>query len=122
MEKLDEAEVKGVEVQLDKLIRVERITDQSTVSITRLIPIKSDGSDDTSRSVKFLGSTQFESPYGPIPVNVDLESECLKEALAKYPAIIAKEIDTMIVEVNKQIAEQNEAAASAEKPALEIVK
>jgi hypothetical protein len=62
----------------------EVFTDQAIGQIRRLTPVNSEGAPDTSRKVIFMGSTQFSTPAGPLPVNFEIEAETLSEAIAQF--------------------------------------
>ena len=69
-----------VKMDMANLYREEAYTDLKTGGIRRLVPVKLDGSEDTSRKPIFSGHTQLMSPHGPLP---------LQGAILKLPLRIA---------------------------------
>ena len=59
------------------LYREESFTDLKLGTIKRLIPIKSDGTQDDSRDQIFVGFAQLMSPKGPLPVQNVIPAEQL---------------------------------------------
>ena len=57
-----------MKVDRSNLYREEMVTDLRVASIRRLIPIKEDGSPDTTRREVFLASTQIMSPQGTMRI------------------------------------------------------
>ena len=55
------------------LYREDVFTDRKIGVIRRLTPVKSDGSDDTSRTTLYAGETQILTSVGPLPVNFEIE-------------------------------------------------
>lgn len=66
------------------LYREEVFTDRRVGSIRRLIPVKSDGSDDPSRTAIFEGQTTLLTPAGPLPLRFEIEAATLAEALERF--------------------------------------
>lgn len=82
-------------VDVDNLYREESITDLRAATIRRLIPIKADGSDDSSRPNRFIGDTTLMTQMGPIPVQFPLDAPTLTEACALFPAGIKSAIERL---------------------------
>ena len=66
------------------LYREDVFTDRKIGVIRRLTPVKSDGSDDTSRTTLYAGETQILTSVGPLPVNFEIEAGSLGEAATGY--------------------------------------
>lgn len=97
----------SIDFQVDKenLFREETVTDLKIATIRKLIPIKTDGSDDTDRQVIFIGTTQLGTPQGPIPMQAVLDAATLEQAMAAFPA--AMEVETRkVVENFKRMHEE----------------
>ena len=94
-------------VDKDNLYREESITDLKIATIRQLIPIKSDGSDDTQRDPIFLGSTQLSSPQGPIPIQAKLEATTFEQAMAVFPKTMEAET-RVVIENLKRLHEQQQ--------------
>ena len=103
-----EEEIKNIKFTVDKanLYREESITDMKVASIRRLIPVKEDGSVDTSRKEKFIGHTQLMSPDGPLPIQAYLDTSSIKEAIEVFPETMKKALGDMINEMQRQQQQQ----------------
>ena len=77
--------VDAMSIDTENLYREESITDLRAATIRQLIPIKIDGSEDESRSRKFIGDTTLMTQMGPIPVQFPLEAPTLEEAFDLFP-------------------------------------
>jgi hypothetical protein len=107
-----EREIVEVEVDTTSLYKIEKITDLKFTNITMLTPIKPDGKKDSNRKVKYIGNSSFETPYGVIPVHVELKSTTLNKALKEYPDAIKTKIDDLIEAANERMKELEEAKSS----------
>jgi len=98
----------GIDFSVDKdnLYREEAITDLKVASIRRLIPIKPDGSDDTSREIFFVGHTQLMSPDGPVPIQSKLEAKNLADALDEFPGAMDKAMDEVVARFQQMRQQQ----------------
>ena len=88
--------LENIEVDLTNLYRDELITDCKVAQIRRLIPINSDGSDDSTRPILYSGSTQIMLPTGPLPISAEIDAESLEDALKKFPEAIKNAVDEMV--------------------------
>jgi hypothetical protein len=68
----------------DTLYREDIITDRKVGTIRRMIPIRSDGSDDSARPTVYVGEAQIMTNAGPLPINFDIEARTLVEAIEKF--------------------------------------
>ncbi|HTY50255.1 MAG TPA: hypothetical protein VMB48_11245 [Steroidobacteraceae bacterium] len=91
------------EIKLDatSLYREELITDRRAGTLRRLIPIKVDGSIDTTRAVLFSGQTQLLTPGGVLPLGFDIEAATLEEAMQKFPDAVKRALDEAIEEARE---------------------
>ncbi len=87
--------VESLTVDTDNLYREESITDLRAATIRQLIPIKPDGSDDASRTRRFIGDTTLMTQMGPIPVQFPLEAETLDQAMALFPEGVKEAIERL---------------------------
>ena len=71
------------EINMDAaaLTREEVFTDSKIGSIRKLTPVTLDGEQDTSRQVKFVGSTQIMTPGGALPLTFEIETDSLQGAV-----------------------------------------
>ena len=92
-------------VDKENLYREESVTDLKIATIRQLIPVKLDGSDDSSREIIFLGSTQLGTPQGPIPMQAELDATTLEEAMDLFPKAMEAETQK-VIENFKRLHEQ----------------
>lgn len=92
-------------VDTQNLYREEAVTDLKVASIRRLVPIKADGSDDTTRNPIFVGSTQLMTQEGPLPLQARLQANTLSEAYEAFPSAMQealKEVMSQVDEMRRQ--------------------
>ncbi|MBI9074151.1 MAG: cytoplasmic protein [Desulfatibacillum sp.] len=94
-------------VDVDNLYREESITDLKVASIRRLVPVKVDGTEDTSRKTIYIGHTQLMSSQGPLPIQETLEAETLEEALKAFPAAMERSLNEMVEKIQQMQREQD---------------
>lgn len=85
----------ALSIDTENLYREESVTDLRAATIRVLIPIKLDGSDDDSRSRRFIGDTTLMTQMGPIPVQFPLEAPTLAEAFDLFPEGIKGAIERL---------------------------
>ncbi len=95
-------------VDRTNLYREESITDLKVASIRRMIPAKSDGTEDTSRASVFIGHTQLMSPDGPLPIQSQLAANNIEEALDVFPEVMKKALGEVVERIKKMQAEQQQ--------------
>ena len=93
--------IDSMQVDTENLYREEAITDLKVASIRRMIPIKSDGSDDPSRKTIYTGQAHIMSQMGPVPVSAEIDASSLEEALQKFPEAIKEGIERMVEEAKE---------------------
>ena len=91
------------EIKLDPngLYREELLTDRKAGTLRRLIPIKLDGTTDTTRAVLFSGQTQLLTPAGVLPLAFEIDATTLDEALKKFPDAMKRALDEAIEEARE---------------------
>lgn len=95
-------------VNKENLYREEVFNDFRTASIRRLVPVNTDGSDDTSRGCRFVGNAHIMTPQGPVPIQAALEAETLEEAIEKFPATMEETMKKMMEEAMKMQQQQQQ--------------
>lgn len=95
-------------VDQENLYREEVITDIKVASIRRLVPVKSDGTEDTSRPVMFIGHSQLMSPEGPVPIQSKLEAENLEEAIKEFPTAMKAALNEILEQIVKMRQQQQQ--------------
>ena len=91
------------------LYREDVFTDRKIGVIRRLTPVKSDGSDDTSRTTLYAGETQILTSVGPLPVNFEIEAGSLGEAATGYAEAAKAAVERTV----KDLQELRRQAASS---------
>lgn len=97
----DDQTLEQLKMKADALYREEVFTDQQIGSVQRLTPVRSDGSDDDSRAVRFLGQTQIMTPAGALPLNFELEAKTLDQALEQFPTAAAAALERTLEELQE---------------------
>lgn len=95
-----------VKMDMANLYREEAYTDLKTGGIRKLVPVKPDGTEDTSREAIYSGHTQLMSPHGPLPLQGGIEAKTLAEAVAKFPQAMEDAMNKMIEEAQQYQREQ----------------
>ena len=93
-------------VDKENLYREESITDLKVASLRRLVPVKTDGSEDSSRTPIFMGHTQLMSQQGPIPIQAKLEATDLDAAIAEFPDAMKKSLDEVVEKIQQMQRQQ----------------
>jgi hypothetical protein len=88
-------------VDTKNLYREETFTDLKVGTIKRLTPVQTDGNQDMSRRVVFIGQTQLMSQMGPLPVQARLEASNIEEAVEKFPAAIKDAVEQLMAEARE---------------------
>jgi hypothetical protein len=72
------------QMSADSLYREDTFTDQRVGTVRRMTPVKSDGSDDPSRPLIFVGQATVMTPMGSLPLSFELPAKTLAEAVAQF--------------------------------------
>ena len=72
------------QMSADSLYREDVYTDQRVGTIRRMTPVKSDGSDDPSRPLAFVGQATVMTPMGSLPLSFELPAKTLAEAVTQF--------------------------------------
>ena len=91
------------------LYREEIITDRKVGTIRVLTPVKKDGTADASRAVLYFGEAQLLTSVGTLPINFELESQTLEEAVSKFSAAAKDAVERTM----KDLQEMRRQAASS---------
>jgi hypothetical protein len=115
----DETKALGeITVDVDNLYREETFTDLKVASIRRLTPVKTDGSDDPSRPLIFVGETTLMSARGPLPINCPIEAASLTEAFEAFPQAVQDAVERLMEEARElQRQEMNRIVVPGQGPA-----
>ena len=85
-----------IRMDATNLYREEVITDLRVGSLHRLVPIKTDGTDDPSRPVHYTAQAQIMSQAGPLPIEAPIDAASLAEALEKFPLAVKAAVAALI--------------------------
>jgi hypothetical protein len=91
------------------LYREETFTDHRMGTIRVLTPVKTDGSIDASRSVRYLGEAQMLTPAGALPLVFEIDATSLGDAVEKFAAAARLAIEHTV----KELQELRREAASS---------
>ncbi len=94
-------EIPDVKLDPNGLYREEVITDRRAGTLRKLIPIKLDGSPDTTRAVSFSGQTQLLTPAGVLPLAFEIDATTLEDALKRFPEAMKRALDEAIEEARE---------------------
>ena len=94
-------QIPDIKLDATQLYREEIFTDRKAGTLRRLVPVKSDGSDDSSRPVLYSGQTQLLTPAGVLPLAFDLEASALEAACNQFPAAVKIAIEQAIEEARE---------------------
>jgi hypothetical protein len=72
------------QMSAETLYREDVFTDQRVGTIRRMTPVKSDGSDDPSRPLIFVGQATVMTPMGSLPLSFELNARSLAEAVTQF--------------------------------------
>jgi hypothetical protein len=67
-----EQQLPEIKLDISQLYREEIFTDRKAGTLRRLVPVKSDGTEDSSRPVLYSGQTQLLTPAGVLPLAFEL--------------------------------------------------
>ncbi len=97
------------QMSADALYREDIFTDQRVGTVRRMTPVKSDGSDDPSRAVIFVGQATVMTPMGSLPLSFELPAKSLAEAVAQFGPAAQQAIE----EAARELQEMRRQAASS---------
>ena len=109
----DEIEIK---MDADSLYREEVYTDRKMGSIRIMTPVNSDGSNDESRVVLFLGQSQLMTPMGALPLVFEIEAADLAEAVSLFPECARKALDDTMEELKELRRQQASSIVTPDSP------
>ena len=105
----ERANLPDISMDASALYREEAFTDRRVGSIQRLTPITSDGSEDTSREVIYLGQTQLMTPAGALPLSFEIQATSLEDAIGQF----GKQAEAALEDTMKRLEEMRRESASS---------
>lgn len=91
------------------LYREEIITDRKVGTLRMMTPLKSDGTNDASRPVLYMGEAQIMTGAGPLPISFEIEAKTLSEAVDKFGGSAKEAIEKTV----RDLQEMRRQAASS---------
>lgn len=96
-----EQELPEIKLDASNLYREEQYSDLRAGSIRRLIPVKPDGSEDSSREVLYEGHASLLTPAGTLPIHFAIETDSLSNALEQFPELARKALEQTLEELQR---------------------
>jgi hypothetical protein len=90
-----------IKMDPDSMYREEVYTDRKMGTVRVMTPVKTDGSDDESRNVLYVGQAQLMTPMGALPLAFEIEAASLSEAIEKYPENAQLALDKTMEELKE---------------------
>ncbi|MFP3873125.1 MAG: hypothetical protein ACLFQT_00870 [Thiohalophilus sp.] len=94
-------DIDNLRMNIEDLYREEVFTDQQVGTLRRLTPVTANGSDDSSRSVRYLGQSQMMTPMGALPLNFEIEADSLEQALENYAEAAKQAVENTLEELKE---------------------
>ena len=102
---------RALEAGMDEtsLYREEIYTDRRIGTLRVLLPVKVDGTDDTTRPTVYQGEAQLMTNVGPLPISFDIDATSLADAVSKY----AEATKTGVERAMRELQEMRRQASSS---------
>lgn len=97
------------QMSAESLYREDVFTDQRVGTVRRLTPVNSDGSDDASRPLLFIGQATVMTPMGSLPLSFELNAASLAEAVSQFGPAAQQAIE----DAARELQEMRRQAASS---------
>ncbi len=95
-----------IKIDQSSLVKEEVYSDQKVGSIRVLTPVLLSGEVDTSRSVAYFGQTQVMTPGGALPLNFELKSNNLADAIDAFGDAAKESMEQTMKEIQEYQREQ----------------
>jgi hypothetical protein len=89
-----------------QIYREDIFTDRRVGTIRRLTPVTSDGADDATRAVLYVGQAQVMTPMGALPISFELEAASLSAAVAQFGDAAEQAVQQTVRELQEMRREQ----------------
>lgn len=96
-----EIDIENLCMNTADLYREEVFTDQQVGTLRRLTPVTTEGSEDSSRSVRYLGQSQMMTPMGALPLNFEIEADSLQQAFDGYGEAAKQAVERTLEELKE---------------------
>ena len=84
----------------------EIYTDRKVGTIRALVPVKSDGTPDTTRKTLYMGEAQILTQVGALPVNFEIEATSLDDAITQYAPAAKEGVERTVRELQEMRRQQ----------------
>jgi hypothetical protein len=88
------------------MMREEVFTDNRIGTIRKLTPVTANGETDSSRNVQFVGSTQIMTPGGALPLNFEIETNTLEDAITGFGEAAKQAVERTMEELREMQRQQ----------------
>lgn len=94
---------KATELKMDPadLYREEIFSDRKAGTIRRLTPVSTDGSQDHTRQVIYVGQAQLLTPVGTVPLSFEIHASSLAEAIEGFSREAKVAVDHAVEELKE---------------------
>ena len=118
-----ETDNNSIDFSIDRsnLYKEESFTDLKVGNIRRLIPVKSDGSEDKARNTIFVGQTNLMTPNGPLPIQGVIRAKELQQAVKRFPEAMEEAVERMMEEAQKMKDQQGSEIITQQKEDSRII-
>lgn len=96
-----EIDIENLRMNTADLYREEVFTDQQVGTLRRLTPVTAEGSEDSSRPVRYLGQSQMMTPMGALPLNFEIEADSLRQAFDGYGEAAKQAVERTLEELKE---------------------
>jgi hypothetical protein len=103
---MDPEQTDSVTFNGDNLYREDSFTDRTVGTIRRMTPVTSNGEDDTSRAVIYVGQTQVMTQMGALPLTFEIKADSLSAAIAAFDAGARQAFEQTMKELEELRREQ----------------
>ena len=93
-------------MDVNSLYREEMITDRKVGVIRRMVPIKSDGTDDPARAILYVGQAEIMTNMGPLPISFDIPGKSLADAVAGFPQAATEAVERTVEQLQEMRRQQ----------------
>ncbi|MDQ2070018.1 hypothetical protein [Natronospira bacteriovora] len=103
---MTEQEMPNMAMDADGLFREETYTDARVGTIRVMVPVMADGSDDSSRAKRYVGSTQVMTEAGALPLTFEIEADSLKAAADQFEQGAHQALEDMMKKLEEMRRDQ----------------
>ena len=95
-----------ISMNANELYLEDIFTDNKVGTIRRMTPVLPSGETDPARSVIYMGSTQMMTPAGPLPLNFEIETDTLENAVNNFGEEANKALEKTMEELQEMRRQQ----------------